>query len=311
MMKYRIVQRWNWFFFEPIDPLPIALFRIGFGICAFITFLLLHSEWNDWFGIHSWISQRSMNIVEPQARLNLFSIIPQNDFWISALFWISIGACVLLTIGLFSRISSVVVYLSLVSIHWRNPFITNGGDDFLRVAGFFLVFSQAGAALSLDRLFRGQRTRSVAVIKDSSPWAQRMIQLELAFVYFMAFFNKVRGQTWRSGTAVFYVLHYPPLARFALPHWALSSTAVQAETWSVLLFQLSFPFLVWFRRFRYPMLLLGLCFHFCLEYSLNVPLFQEDVLIAYVLFLDAETIRRWAAFFKHVTLKAVNARTQG
>lgn len=288
----RLVTGWRRFFFEPQSPIPLGLFRILYGSCVFGTLVLLRPEWNDWYGVHAWISLRSMRIIAQDARLSLFSVVPQTDAWISALFWIFLVASIFLTVGFCTRISTVIVYLCMASLHQRNPFIMMGGDDFLRIAGFFLIFAPAGAALSFDRLIRIWRGRESATVRQINPWAQRMIQLELAFVYFMAFWQKMRGAAWRNGAAVYYVLHYHALARFPFPQWALSLPAAQLATWSVLLFQICFPFLVWFRRLRYPMLLLGLGFHLCLLYGLNIPMFQWDILSAYVLFLDPELILR-------------------
>jgi hypothetical protein len=288
----KLIALWQRFFFEPQSPIPLALFRILYGCCIFGTLLLLHSQWLEWFGTHAWISQRSMNIMEPDIRLNLFAIIPQSDAWISALYWFCLVSSILLAVGLWSRFNSAIAFLCMTSLHQRNPFILHGGDDFLRVVGFFLVLAPAGAALSLDRIIRVRRGAEPRAVQPIVPWAQRMIQLELAFTYLMAFWHKLSGATWRNGTAVFYVLHYHALERFPLPSWMMSSGFIRAETWSVLSFQLSFALLVWFRRFRYPVLLCGLIFHLCLEYSLNIPMFQWDVLSAYVLFLDEQGLRR-------------------
>ncbi len=202
-------------------------------------------------------------------------------------------------IGFCTRINSVIVYLCMTSLHQRNPFILHGGDDFLRVASFFLIFAPSGAALSVDRAIRFARGSESGAAKPINPWAQRMIQLELAFVYFMAFWQKMRGVKWRNGTAVYYVLHYHALARFPIPQWALAPTVARAETWAVLLFQVGFPLLVWLPKFRYPVLLLGLGFHLCLEYALNIPMFQWDILSAYVLFLDVGLIRQVTTFILH------------
>lgn len=51
--------------------------------------------------------------------------------------------------------------------------------------------------------------------------------------------------------------------------------------------------LIWFRRVRYPLLLLGLLFHLALEYAFNLPMFQWDVLIAYVLFIDPADLKQF------------------
>jgi hypothetical protein len=49
------------------------------------------------------------------------------------------------------------------------------------------------------------------------------------------------------------------------------------------------------------LLALGLMFHLWLEYSLNIPLFQWDVLSAYVLFIEGDDLSRlWSGIRRHV-----------
>src|ERR1700677_4572249 len=154
MILRKVREVWDQFFFAPQSPLPIALFRILYGICVCATLILLHSDWLEWFGVHGWVTLSTMRAVEPGVRLNLFTLMPQEDGWIAAFFWVSLGFAVLLTLGLWTRVSSVAVFLCLASIEQRNLFIDHSGDTFLRVTGFFLMFAAAGAALSLDRLIR-------------------------------------------------------------------------------------------------------------------------------------------------------------
>ena len=70
----------------------------------------------------------------------------------------------------------------------------------MRLAGFFLMFAPAGAALSVDRLVRIWRGKEDARIKPRSPWAQRMIQFELSILYFASFCWKVQGVPWINGS---------------------------------------------------------------------------------------------------------------
>src|SRR6516164_5819746 len=88
--------------------------------------------------------------------------------------------------------SIALVFLCLTSIQQRNLYITHGGDTFLRLAGFFLIFAPAGAALSLDRLIGMWRGKDSGV-RPRSPWAQRMIQIQLALVYLTTFLVKIKG----------------------------------------------------------------------------------------------------------------------
>ena len=250
MSLRKLAEAWEHFFFTPQSPVPIALFRILYGICVSATVILMHGDWLEWFGVQAWISQSTMAKVEPGPRLNLFAVMPADDRWIAAFFWIFLGFAVLLTVGLWTRFSSVAVFLCLASIQQRNLLITHAGDAFLRVAGFFLMFAPAGAAFSLDHLIRIRRNREGSAVAPRAPWAQRMIQFELALLYFTSFLWKLRGHTWLHGTALYYVVHLHSIARFPLPEWIQRPAILQIGSWFALLLEFSLGVLVWFRPLR-------------------------------------------------------------
>ena len=292
-MNFRIVpDAWNRFFFAPQSPTPVALFRILYGVVVIATLILLRPDWLAWYGPHSWVTLSTMQKMEPGMRLNLFAVIPQTNVAIETLFWIFLASAILLTIGLLTRVNTIIVFLCVASIDQRNLHILNGGDTFLRVAGFFLIFAPAGAAFSLDHLIRVRRGRESSEIPLSSPWAQRMIQIEMALLYFVSFCWKIQGASWIHGTALYYVYHLDEIQRFPLPQWLLTPAILKLGTWSALVMEFSLGVLVWIKKLRYKILLLGLIFHLYLEYSLNVPMFQWDVLSAYVLFIDPGDLDR-------------------
>ena len=242
--------------------------------------------------MHAWVSRATMKTIEPGIRLDLFAVIPGDDRWIMAFFYIFLGFGLLLTLGLWTRVSSVAVFLCLVSLEQRNPFIAHGGDTFLRVAGFFLIFAPAEAALSFDRLICARRKGRKLEVVPRAPWAQRMIQFELALVYVMSFWWKLKGHTWLNGTALYYVTHLQEIRRFPLPGWMQNSIVLVLGSWFTLVLEFSLGVLIWFKRFRYPLLLLGILFHLSLEYAFNLPMFQWDVLAAYVLFINPDDLAR-------------------
>jgi len=289
-----LLEAWNAFFFAPQSPVPIALFRIVYGLLVIATLTLLRPDWLAWYGPHAWVSLSTMHTLEPGTRLNLFAVIPQTDAWINALFWIFLGSAILLTIGFLTRLNSLLVFLCLASIHQRNVYILHAGDTFLRVAGFFLIFAPAGAALSIDRVIRIWRGKEDASIQPRSPWAQRMIQFELALMYFATFCAKVKGAPWLQGTAMYYIYHLDEFKRFPIPSWFFHPLMLKLESWTALVLEFSLGVLIWVKELRYIVLTLGLLFHLSLEYSLNIPLFQWDILSAYILFIDpADITRAW------------------
>jgi hypothetical protein len=296
-----LLEAWNEFFFAPQSPLPVSLFRIFYGSVVITTLILLHRDWLPWYGVDAWVRLSTMRQLEPGTRLNLFTLIPQNDNWIETLFWVFLGSAVLLTVGFLTRLSTAAVFLCLTSIQQRNLYITHSGDTFLRVAGFFLIFAPAGAALSVDRLIRVWRGKEGAQIQPRSPWAQRMIQFQLALVYLMSFWWKSMGAPWVNGTALYYVMHLDEIRRFPLPRWIEQPVILKLGSWLTLALEFSLGTLIWFKELRYPLLLLGLLFHLCLEYSLNVPMFQWDILSAYILFIDPADIARAGNWMRRLT----------
>jgi hypothetical protein len=293
MTLRKLRKSWDHFFFTPQSPVPISLFRIFWGICVSAKIILLHSDWLNWYGVHGWVTLQTMQVVEPGIRLNMFTVMPQDDRWIAAFFWVFLVCVLLLTLGLWTRVMSVVVFLCLTSIDQRNLLILHGGDTFLRCAGFFLMFAPAGAAFSLDRLIAIRRGKQDPKIQPRAPWAQRIIQFELALLYLTSFFWKLKGHTWLNGTALYYVIHLHSIARFPLPRWIQSTAMLRAGSWFTLALELSLGTLIWSRRFRYPLLLVGLLFHLSIEYSFNLPLFEWDVLTGYILFVDPVDLDRW------------------
>jgi len=294
-----LVEAWDKFFFVPQSTTPIALFRFLYGLLVIATILLLRPDWLSWYGTHAWVSLPTVLKAEPGTRLNLFAFLPESDAWITALFWVFLGSAGLLAIGFLTRLNSLIVFLCLTSIQQRNLYITHGGDTFLRIAGFFLIFAPAGAALSVDRLIRIWRGKQDATSQRRSPWAQRMIQFELSILYFASFCWKVEGAPWRQGTALYYVYHLAGLQRFPVPSWFLHPAVLRIGSWSAVALELCLGLLIWVKELRYILLGVGLLFHLWLEYSLNIPLFEWDVLSAYVLFVDPVDIARiwgWVRF---------------
>jgi hypothetical protein len=279
------------YFFQPISPYPLGLFRILFGFCVCATLLLPHADWLAWFGVRGWVSMETISKAESGFRLDLFSVIPHQDAWISGLYWVLLVASITLTLGFGARLSSIVVYLGLNSLNQRNPLILHGGDTFLRAAAFFLMFAPSGVALSLDNVLKRTFRRGAEPLpRMISPWAQRLIQYQLAIIYLASFWWKAKGASWWNGTALFYVINLREIRRFPLSGFFYESWVLHLGTWLTLCFEFGFPLLVWLKRFRTSCLIAGLLFHLCLEYALNIPMFQWDMLCAYVLFFDPDLL---------------------
>lgn len=293
---------WNEFWFLPQPPTAIALYRILFGLTVLAYGSLLAPDVLVWLSDRGVLSLATSRLVVPGFQLNLLAILPHGDEWVIAFFVTFMVAALTLTLGLWTRTSALLVFLGLVSIQHRNALILNSGDTFLRLAAFFLMFSEAGSAWSLDRIRRLRRGQEAGPPPLGAPWAQRMIQLQLALVYFSTFWWKSQGSTWVDGTALYYTSRLEEFWRFPVPYLFEHLWLIKLATWTSLLIEFALATLVWFRELRYWVLGAGVCLHLGIEYAMNIPLFAWIMITAFTTFLDSNDLhavtawcrRQWA-----------------
>jgi predicted DCC family thiol-disulfide oxidoreductase YuxK len=294
-----LVRLWNTFFFTPQSATPIALYRIIYGLLVIANLTMLHGDWLTWFGANGLVRVDTLRKLSPRLKLDLMWMPLYDDVWIQVFFWVFLLFAVFLTAGFLSRLSSVVVFLFISVIIRRNSYISNGGDYLLLFTGFFLIFAPTGAAISFDRLLRIWRGHEGIERQPRWPWAQRMIQIQTALVYFSAFCWKTLGSDWRDGTALYYTTRLVQFQRFPTPTLE-NGLVLRLATWSTLFIEFAVGVLVWVRRVRYWVLLLGVCLHLAIEYSMNIPLFQWIAMAGYVTFIDpGDLSRAWTWVRRH------------
>jgi predicted DCC family thiol-disulfide oxidoreductase YuxK len=293
-----IVSGWNRFFFAPISPVPVATYRILLGLVIIANHALLVPDLFEWFSDRGTLSFAAASKLAGGHGFNLFQWLPQSDASVWTVFIVSWLAAATMTFGFFTRTSTVILYLTLITLHHRNTLILNSGDTFLRIALFFMIFAPAGAALSIDRLIRIARGKESGPPIARAPWAQRLIQCQLAYLYFYAFVWKVMGSMWLSGTAVYYTSRIAEFWRFPVPYVFEHMWTIKLWTWMTLIVELALGTLVWIKEFRYWVLLSGVLLHLGIEYSMNIPLFGFTMISVYILFVEPEHLQKAFDWFR-------------
>jgi len=311
-----MIRAWNRFFFAPVDPLPIALYRIVFGLLVMTTLVGLWPDLSVWFGADGVLPRDSAWLLNQGDRLDLTRWLPVGVTPLRWFFVALFGAALMLSLGLFTRVSAALVFLGLVSLHHRNPLILHSGDTLMRACAFFLIFSQAGRALSLDRLIRLARGREGLVTPFLPPWGQRLIQIQVSVMYVSTVCWKLRGPMWREGTATWFTSQLVDFQRFPVPFLFDHLWTVRLVTWGTLAVELALGTLIWVPRLRYYVLRMGILLHLGLEYSMDIPLFQWITMSTYLCFLAPEDlraaavgIRRWAGAMRVSRLPLFSRRS--
>lgn len=121
------------------------------------------------------------------------------------LFGIAALAALALLVGYRTRLMSVVVWVLMLSIQWRNPLVLNEGDTLLRMLLFWGMLLPLGAYWSVDRSLNAAHSRvsmrflSIATVG---------LFLQIAFMYWFTAILK-SGPEWRvDGTALYYAMSY-------------------------------------------------------------------------------------------------------
>ncbi len=162
--------------------------------------------------------------------------------------------CILLTAGLFTRLTALLLCLLHQVLFMANPAFSYGFDFVAASAIFYCVCFPVGHYRSVDALLFGKR---------GCLWATpclRVLQLHLCFIYFFGGLDKLIGPTWHNGEALWKALHLPDLSGALRPDITVLGRhpqVIAALGWFVVILELAYPLCIWLRRIR-PLWLCGI-----------------------------------------------------
>lgn len=291
---FRSADRWLFGFGSPVT---LGLFRMVFCAIVLITLALGLPNFTEFY------TEEGLFTAEMAQRMrgdwSRFSIMEWSlsPTWALAVYLLTMLMAFLGMIGLWTRPVMIALAILVVSVQNRNLMILHSGDSLMRILLIFLALAPCGAAVSLDRVLGLWKGKEPIEPPAVSLWPQRLIQLQVALVYFTTVWHKWPGATWRDGSAVWYPLNLREFERFPLPSWAESGIAIPIGTYGTLLVELALATLVWYKPWRNYVLLAGLGMHLFIEYRFNIPMFSAIIVSAYICFYDGEEVSRGAKRF--------------
>jgi hypothetical protein len=277
------VNAWERFWFAPTPTSTLALVRIAYGLTMVAWTLSLAPDLEAFYGrsgllpgapTFSGISWGVFQVADPD--------------WLLWVVWAAmlVGALSVL-VGLRPRLGALLIVIGIVSFDRRNPFLFNGGDGLVRIIALYLILAPSGEALSLDRRLR--RDQPFWEFPRRAPWALRLMQIQLSIIYLSSVWEKLQGSAWPRGNALSYALRLDDLQRFPVPHLLSDVPAIVALlTWGTLLVEFGCGTLIWVRRVRPWVIVVGVLFHVGIAYSLRVGFFSAGMIVLYLTFVSPE-----------------------
>lgn len=280
---------WHEFFHGAVDARTGALVRIAYSAVLLVNIVAWYPDLATWFGERGVLPlEIAQKINDPDA-WTLFQWLPQDDRTLQICYVIFVVQTVCLLVGLLTRASAACVFVWLVSFQNRNVLILDGEDTVFRLIGFFLILMPCGAAWSVDSALHRTlfRRRSPAPFPNFVPaWSLRLLQIQMALIFFSAALCKMQGEAWIDGTALYYIARVDEFGRLPLPSGLFETPwLVRLITWSVIAVELVVPLLIWFRETRRAALIVALLFHLANEYAMHLYLFHWIMLAGWMAFV--------------------------
>ncbi|MFT6921396.1 MAG: putative membrane protein YphA (DoxX/SURF4 family) [Crocinitomicaceae bacterium] len=285
-----IAELWDSFFFDRIPVHSLAIFRIGLALVLLIDTVYNLLNLKEYFGPNGIVSYDSYRKKNGKGTLSLFLILPATMRSVYLVIGLHITFLLMVLLGLFTPISVLLAFITLRSTISRNSSLCNGGDSVAKLMCWLLIFAPCGYAYSLDEYFFYALSMPDQEYLMQAPWVLRLMQIQVSIIYIYTVYWKLKGKTWRNGTAIYYAMNSEFYRRFKMPKPFLKTPFVQAITWSVLLAEFGIGMGIWIEELRYPMIAVGIVLHLVFEYTMNVHLFSWYMMMCLILFIDPTDI---------------------
>ena len=273
-------------FLFTLEPLPqLGLFRIV--LCGTLFYLACWRQLNiDQLG--------PLSLIPRDMALNIFPDfyrpLIQWFFWPDSLVgYVHLGLIVLLalaTLGYSNRFLLLITWAIQQGILNRNYAINFGADS---IGGLFLFY----LALTNCCEYYTLKNKTAPKADDLSSMIYRLVQFQICIIYAYSGFEKLKGNTWWDGTALWTVFANPQFSEYDLKFLSHFPWLFAVGTFVTVIFEIYFSAAMLNPALRKYGLLTGLFFHLSIGILLGLMPFSFVMLSTYFLFLKPEEITNY------------------
>jgi uncharacterized membrane protein YphA (DoxX/SURF4 family) len=270
---------WDKFWFKSIDARQYAVLRMAFGGLSAIYFIQLLPYIKVQFSGSGWLGNIHQIAEQNGGSWSLLFVSAGEHATTLAYTVVIVGilSAFLLMVGWQSRIVAGITWLVWVSLWNRNPLLLDGDDAVLKLMCFYLMLSPCGNSWSVDAYLHNKPQQVVV-------WPLRLVQFQIALIYFVSGWVKFHSPEWQDGTILQYVLIHPHYSRWDT--WTIIGQPVVKGllpwlAWFIRGWELLFPLLLLNARTRRVSLVVGVMFHLGLLLVMNLRWFAIIMLSLY------------------------------
>lgn len=277
----------------------IAFFRV-FTCLIIIKNCLSYIPYADVFFGKNSIYPLQLYVEEMKINGLDFLILPFDvSFFPELYLYVVIILALLYLLAIGKRYIGVLLYFAIIILKTRNGFILDGSDNVIQVTLPFLVIADN---LKHFRFFKAD-FKITPIVQNISIIAAYGLMIQVCFVYFFTALAKLQGDLWLNGTATYYTMR---VQDFMATKWNIPLTEnhyfVVLSTYFTVLWELSFPFLIWFRKPRPYIILGGVLLHIGIWIFMRIDNFSWVMISTYLVFITNNEYVSLKKYFLNNTL---------
>ena len=261
-------------------------------------YILRLFSYDSFFTEQGLLPRESLDSYLPAFLKPSFNFFTNSDGLNHSLYFLLLLMILLMILGLANRAMTFVTFILHLMFLQRNPAIIYGADLVATFWLFYLSFVSHNQFFTIRKYLPFYNIFSKQGDLFSS-MGLRFIQIQLCIIYAYTGMEKLKGDTWWDGSAVWYVMGNDNIVAFDFSFFQHIPWAVAAMTFSTLVFEIYFPIAIWMKSLRPVWMFLGLCLHGLAMVFMGLTFFSPIMLSSYILFLDPDLLSK---FFERLRL---------
>lgn len=296
----RIGDSWNEFWFAGRSLYRLGIFRAVLCSTMFFMYLSRHRDLGLFYTDQGLIPKNMALSVFPEFFRPYAVLAFWNDSQVFLVHGLFLIALLLLALGVGGRLLTLFAWLLHIAFLQRNYSIAFGADLIGGIFLFYLIFTQSCSEFSAWQWFKVKYLKKKPRVSLESDLLTsvfyRMIQIQLCVIYFYTGLEKLKGGTWWDGTALWSVFANPQMVIVDLTWFKNFPLVVVGLTFATVLFEVYFPALVWCKKTRIFMLIIGISFHMGIGVFMALYSFAFIMMAPYILFVSKRDIDDFKTF---------------
>ncbi|VAW09929.1 Vitamin K-dependent gamma-carboxylase [hydrothermal vent metagenome] len=278
-----------------IDPAPLVVFRIGFGLMMCYGIIR--------FWLKGWIDSL---YIQPKFHFSYYGfewVKPLGEYTYLLFFVCGLSAF-FVALGVKYRLAIITFFVSFTYIELMDKTTYLNHYYFISMMAFLMIFLPAGSTFSVDSFLKKKTYRAIP------KWTVDSVKLLLGIVYFYAGLAKINSD---------WLVRAMPLkiwlpSKYDLP--ILGETLMQQDwfhhtmSWSGMVYDLSIPFLLLYKRTRWFAFALVVFFHIFTRILFPIGMFPYVMIISTLIFFDAGFHKKIISFLRGIVNSLFKIRTE-